>query len=154
MLWYVDHHGPCTSQRRRSYHATLDLLLFLSPSPFVHPRFYFYPAHGLFRVYRPFLHSLSLLLPCKLYSNKNICFNQLISASTENMAPPGATVTGTLFAMVIVIAGTRRIKFRFANRALTSFSECATIVTRLESSKCHFPLRDKPRMEMPFRSRM
>lgn len=119
--------------------------------PFVHPRFYFY-QHGC--VYRPFLHSLFPPLPCKLYSNKNICFNQLISASTENIAPPGATVTGTLFAMVIVIAGTRRMEFRFANRALTSFSGHGAIVTRLEPTKRRFSLRDKPRIEMSFESRV
>lgn len=127
------------------------LSLSLSRPPFVHPRFYFY-QYG--RVYRPFLHSLFPPLPCKLYSNKNICFNQLISASTENMAPPGATVTGTLFAMVIVIAGTRRMEFRFANRALASFSGHGTIVTRLEPTKRRFSLRDKPRIEMPFESRV
>lgn len=98
MLWYVDHHGPCTSQRAS---ATTLRWIYRSPSPFpnplpvpprspfVHPSFLLLcpePARGYTVLSSPFLHSLFSPLPCKLYSNKNICFNQLISASMENMA--------------------------------------------------------------------
>lgn len=83
MLWYVDHHGPCTSQRAST--ATLRWI-YSSPFPaFRLPLFLLLSRHDY--VYHPFLHSLFPPLPCKLYSNKNICFNQLISASMENMAP-------------------------------------------------------------------
>lgn len=50
--------------------------------------------------------------------------------------------------MVIVIAGTRRMEFRFANRTLTPFSGHAAIVIRLEPTKRRFSLRDKPRIEL------
>lgn len=83
MLWYVDHHGPCTSQRAST--ATLRWIYSSSLPAFRPPSFLLLPAYDY--VYHPFLYSLFPPLPCKLYSNKNICFNQLISASIENMAP-------------------------------------------------------------------